>query len=106
MIDEGGLDREDAPAAGSAAAPTRGATSDAGCRARTSGASTQAAAGPYTSTQITKLSSAGGGLAARIASPVQYHASGEYSPDDALKVTTQAVEVLFGRTRADEQQML
>ena len=49
--------------------------------------------------QITKLSSTGF-LAARIARPVQSRASGEYSPDDALKVTTQAVEILFGRTRA------
>ena len=99
MIDEGGLDRDDAPAAGSAAAPTRGATSVTGGRARSSGASFQAAAGPYTSTQITKLSSAGG-LAARIARPVQTRALGEYSPDDALKVSTQAAEILFGRTRA------
>ena len=49
--------------------------------------------------QITKLSSAGG-LAARIARPVQPRASEEYSPDDALKVSTQAVEILFGSTRA------
>ena len=59
MIGEGEFDRDDEPAAGSAA-PIRGITSEAGGRARTSGASTQAAAGPYTSTQITKLSSTGG----------------------------------------------
>ena len=50
------------------------------------------------STQITKLSSAGG-LAARVARKVQPRASKEYSPDDALKVLIQAVEILFGSTR-------
>ena len=38
-------------------------------------------------------------LAARIARQVQTRALGEYSPDDALKVSTQEVKILFGRTR-------
>ena len=59
QIDEGELDRDDEPAAGSVAAPARGTTSVNGGRARTSGAPTQATVDSYTSTKISKLASAG-----------------------------------------------
>ena len=98
-IAEGELDREDEPAARSVAAAARGATPVIGGRARTSGAPTQATADSYyTSAQIIKLASAGG-LAARIARPVQSRSAGELLPDETLKVSSQAVEILFGRTR-------
>ena len=62
MIAEGELDRDDnsEPAAGSVEAPARGATSVICCRARTSGAPTQATADSHTSAQIIKLAKAGG----------------------------------------------
>ena len=49
VIDDGELDQDDEPAAGTAAAPACSATSTIGGSVRSSGATARAAAGPYTS---------------------------------------------------------
>ena len=88
MIGEGELDRVDAPAARSSAAPTRGATSEAGGPCKNQWRFNPSSSGPIHVDADHEAVQHGGGLAAHIGRPVQPRASEEYLPD-----------VRFGRGR-------